>query len=120
MDTRPYRAGQASAAGDAVPHGCASVLEALGVGQTVATAVLYGRIGDSRGGSSTRDGGMAMPRKAMAFAAKAGIAFDATRPLHAEAVNRNDRRAKAGIAFDATRPPGRPHDGFLRIPCVAR
>lgn len=87
---------RAPAAGDAVPPVLAPVIEALEVGETVTTAALCARIGESLGKSATKAGRMARLRRAMAFAAGAGIVSDATLPRSA------------------------PHDDFLRIPCVAQ
>ena len=96
MQARSYRVERAPAAGDAVPPVHAPILQALEVGETVTTAVLYARIGGLLGESATKEGRMARLRKAMAFA------------------------AKAGIVSDATQPHSSPHDDFLRIPCVAQ
>ena len=86
---------RAPAAGDAVPPVHAPILRALEVGEIVTTTALHARIGERLGKSSTKDARMARLRKAMAFA------------------------AKAGIVSDATRPRSSPHGDFLRIPCVA-
>ena len=95
MQARSYRVERAPTAGDAVPPVHAPILQALEVGETVTTAVLHARIGGLLGESATKEGRMARLRKAMAFA------------------------ARAGIVSDATRPHSSPHDDFLRIPCIA-